>query len=228
MSLLVWLPLNGNLNNYGLSQAQFSMVNNSGTLSSATSGGKVTQGYYKKTAANGVDYITSDINFTLDNDLSMCCWCKVTGHSTIDSANGIITQHGHQTGGLGITMHYVSANDMRMSMNTGSRGDSMGGADRTYTTYYGKTNIYNAWHHLCITYKKSTQKLQMYVDGKPEAVVGYGDYLTLPNNSTARPFRLFDWSTDYSTSSSYKIPCELNDVRLYDHCLSLKEVKEIA
>ena len=63
----------------------------------------------------------------------MACWCKVTGHSPDKIANGIITQHGHLTGGLGITMKYINDTDYRMSVNTGLYGDSHGNlSDRTY------------------------------------------------------------------------------------------------
>lgn len=228
MSLLVWLPLNGNLNNYGLSPATFSLVNGSNGLSVATTGGKISQACYQRTARETADYITSNINFTLNGDVSMCCWCKVTNYGTNNSANGIITQHGHNTGGLGITMRYIGASDYRMALNTGEFGDSHSNSNRTYMTYYSTTNIYNAWHHLCLTYDKSTKKLKMYIDGKLETIVGYGTELTLGNNITARPFQLFSWSTDHCTSASYRPPCQLNDVRLYDNCLTPKEVSEIA
>jgi hypothetical protein len=137
----------------------------------------------------------------------MCCWCKVTNYGTNNSANGIITQHGHQTGGLGITMKYIGASDYRMALNTGEFGDSHSNSNRTYMTYYSTTNIYNAWHHLCLTYDKATKKLKMYIDGKLETIVGYGTELTLGNNITARPFQLFSWSTDHCTSANYRPPC---------------------
>ena len=222
MSLLVWLPLNGNLENRGLSPAKFNIVNTSGGLTVA-SGGKTSQKMYKRQTRNTIDYIISDRDFTLAGDVSMCCWAKVTGIGDSATANGIITQHGHMTGGLGITMKDVSSTDLRMSVNTGLYGDS-GGSDRTYCTYYGNTNIYNQWHHLCLTYQNSTKQLRMYVDGKLDR-----DVITLAGNSAvARPFALFAWSTDHLTSASYRPPCELNDVRLYDHCLSVKEIKEIS
>lgn len=225
MSLLVWLPLNGNLNNQGVSSAKFSLVNGSAGLAAATTGGKVQPGLYQRTKANTADYITSDINFTLKGDVSMCCWCKITGYGTNNSANGIITQHGHNTGGIGITMKYIGASDYRMSINSGLYGDAGGSTnDRTYMTHYGNTNIYNAWHHLCVTYDATTKQARLYVDGNLDR-----DVVQLAgNNTTARPFRIFDWSTDHSNSASYRPPCQLNDVRLYDHCLSQKEVKEIA
>ena len=229
MSLLVWLPLNGNLNNQGLSPAIFTMVNSSGGLSVASAGGKISQQCYQRTKKETADYITSNINFQLDGDISMCCWCKITDYGTNNSANGIITNHGHNTGGLGITMRYVSANDYRMSINTGLRGDSSSNGDRTYMTYYSTTNIYNKWHHLCVTYKKSTKQCRMYIDGKLETIVGYGDYITIENNGTTpRPFQLFSWSTDHASSPNYRPPCLLNDVRLYNHCLTTKEVAEVA
>lgn len=224
MSLLVWLPLNGNLENWGSSPAKFSMVNSSGGLKTVTTG-KTTANCYQRATANTADYITSDINLSLTGDVTIACWCKITGFGTNNSANGIVTQHGHQTGGLGITMKYIGASDYRMSINSGLYGDAGGGTnDRTYMTYYGNTNIYNAWHHLCVTYNSSTKQARLYVDGKldrdPVALAG--------NNTTARPFRLFDWSTDHSSNSAYRPPCYLNDVRLYNNCLSAKEVKLLA
>jgi len=132
MSLLVWLPLNGNLDNLGVSPAKFRMVNSSGGLTTATPG-KPAASCYRRATKNTADYITSDINFTLSGDVSMACWCKITDYGTNNSANGIITQHGHQTGGLGITMRYIGANDYRMSVNSGLYGDAGGGTnDRTY------------------------------------------------------------------------------------------------
>ena len=222
MSLLVWLPLNGNLDNQGLSPATFSAVNSSGGLASVSSGGKTSAGMYKRSKATA-DYITSDRNFLLDGDFSMCCWAKVTGIGSAQTANGIITQHGHLTGGSGITMKDVSSTDLRMSINTGT--DS---SNRTYCSYYGTTNIYNQWHHLCVTYDRANQRYRMYVDGKPETIVGVGDYVTFGDNAQPRPFCLFAWSVDHLAYSDYRPPCELNDVRLYDHCLSLKEIKEIS
>lgn len=230
MSLRVWLPLNGDLTNNGLSDLIFSVVNPSGGLSSATSGGKVVSGLFKRITKETADYIISNKNIILNGDVTMCCWAKVTGIGYSGTANGIFGQHGHMTGGLGITMKDVSSSDLRMSVNTGLYGDGHGSlSDRTYCTYYGSTNIYNAWHHLCLTYDSKTRQLRMYVDGKLETIEGYGSYITLNgNNIAARPVILFAWSTDHVSSPNYRPPCELNDVRIYDEVLSAKQIKEIA
>ena len=232
MSLQVWLPLNGSLENQGLSDLNFQVVNYNNAITSATTGGKVVSGLYKRTSRTA-DYIISNKNITLDGDITMCCWAKVTGISDSGTANGLFGQHGHNTGGLGITVKDVSSTDFRMSVNTGLYGDSHGSSsDRTFCSYYGTTNIYNTWHHLCLTYNNTTKQLRIYVDGKSERFTHNNSYiLTLPgNNITPRPVILFAWSTDHlgSTIPWYRPPCELNDVRIYDHCLSPREVKLLA
>jgi hypothetical protein len=107
MSLLVWLPLNGTLENRGLSKATFSLQNSKNSLR-ISDNGKLTPQAYERVTNNTIDYITSDINFTLSQDFSMCCWCKVTGIAGT-GANGIITNHSHSTGGAGITLKVTNA-----------------------------------------------------------------------------------------------------------------------
>lgn len=214
MSLLIWLPLHGNLNNYGSSPITFSVVTGNGGISAASSGGKTESSCYQRTATNGTSYITSSSNLTLSNDFTMACWCYATTAGAVDSANGIITNHNHSTvSGAGITLKYDGATKCYISCNTGN------GSNRTYHTYYGTTNIYGAWHHLCLTYDKSATLYRLYVDGICEKEFTYG------NSAQANKFNLFDWSTGHSSNGSYKPVAKLNDVRVYDQCLSKKEVK---
>ena len=147
----------------------------------------------------------------------MCCWAYVTG--TIgDTANGLITNHSHSDNtGVGITVKQISTSDYRISCNTGI------GNNRTFCTYYGTTNIKNAWHHLCLTYSKSKKQLKLWVDGKVEYTLD--NYV---NAFKADYIDIFNWSTTYYTSGEYRPTCKLNDVRVYDHCLSAREIKEIS
>lgn len=227
MSLLVWLPLNGNLNNYGSTSANFSIANSGISIAE---NGKIAEKSYYNTSRNCAGYITSNTTFNLNEDFSMCCWCKLTDYGTTNSANGIITNHDHNSGGAGITMRYIDSTNYRMSFSAGTNS-----SNRVYNHYYGSTNIYGAWHHLCLTYEKDKQIYRMYVDGKPEAITGdhsgginHGTHVTFGNTAGARPFNLFDWSTGHSSNAEYRPVCQLNDVRLYDHCLSDKEIKLIA
>jgi hypothetical protein len=109
-----------------------------------------------------VGRIISDENINLSGDLSMCCWAKVI-ETPADSANGLITNHSHSDNtGFGITVKQISTSDYRISCSTGN------GSGRTYHTYYGTTNIKNAWHHLALTYNSTTHIFQLWVDGKVE------------------------------------------------------------
>ena len=212
MSLQVWLPLISDLHNQGLSNTTFSYINNNGKLA-INNAGKIGK-CYERTASGYADLYRSSTTFNLSGDLSMCCWAYVS--ATIgDTANGLITNHNHDNNtGVGITVKQISTSDYRISCSTGT------GSSRTFCTYYGTTNIKDAWHHLALTYSKSTQVLQLWVDGVVEYTLN--SYANASGNNT---FDLFNWSTGYGGNSQYRPVCKLNDVRLYDHCLSNKEVK---
>lgn len=215
MSLLVWLPLLGNLKNQGTTGATFSIINDNSKLA-ANDSGKIGK-CYERTASATADTIRSSLTYNLNNDISMACWAYVSS-TPGDSANGLITNHSHSDNtGVGITVKQVSTTDYRISCNTGT------GSSRTFNTYYGTTNIKNAWHHLALTYSKSAKVLKLWVDGIVEYTLS-----NYTNSSKADYFDLFNWSTSYYTSGSYRPVCKLNDVRLYDHCLSAAEVKELA
>ena len=213
MSLQVWLPLTKDLSNQGLSDATFSYVNNNGKLAVNTSG--KLGSCYERTASGYADLFRSSTTFNLSGDLSMCCWAYVS--ATIgDTANGLITNHNHADNtSVGITVKQVSPTDYRICCSTGT------GSSRTYNTYYGTTNIKDAWHHLALTYTKSTKVLQLWVDGVVEYTLN--NYANASGNNA---FELFNWSTGYGGNAQFRPVCKLNDVRLYDHCLSAKEVKE--
>lgn len=212
MALQVWLPLNGSLKNNGLSQLKFSNENTS-TIT-VNSSGKIGS-CYERTAINTAGRIKSNTTINLSGDISMCCWAKVT--STVgDTANGLVSNHSHSNNtGFGITVKQISENDYRISCSTGN------GTNRTYFTYYGTTNIKDSWHHLCLTYDNSLHIFKLWVDGICEKEQSY------TNSSISDYIMVFDWSTTYN-SNNYRPACSINDVRIYDHCLSEKEIREIS
>lgn len=215
MSLQVWLPLNEDLHNQGLSNLTFSVYNNSSGLT-ISNNGKISNKCYERTAGSNNAY-RSNTTIKLDGDISIACWAYIT-KATSTSANGLITNHSHNdNSGIGLNIKYISDSDYRISCSTGD------GTSRTYDRYYGITNIKNAWHHLAITYSKILQRLQLWVDGNIEYT------LENYNNKAIEDYiDIFGWSTSYEQSSQYRAWGKLNDVRIYDHALSPKEIKEIA
>lgn len=217
MSLLVWLPLHdGTLKNLGMSPATFSIMDNTGSNIVSNAAGKTGQYSYARNTANTNGGITSDIKFYFPNDFSMACWCKVNTVANTDTANGVITHHDHTTGGGGITLHTTGSATCYISANAG-----VSESVREYRTHRGTTNIFGAWHHLALTYKRSEKTYRLYVDGIEECNFEYGD------TPCARPFQLFTWSTNYN-ATSYKPAIQLNDVRLWDECISPTEVKLVS
>ena len=218
MALQIWLPLNGNLNNQGVSDATFSAYSNT-TGMGVNASGKLGGSCYERTAAAANGYRSSR-TFLMDKDVSMCCWAYVSS-TPGDSANGLITNHNHVDGsGFGITVKQISTTDYRISCSEGYGG---GSGERTFHTHYGTTNIKDAWHHLGLTFHSASKTLKLYVDGVCEKTV-----TNLRTSTGSNPFDLFNWSTGYIAYASYRPVCKLNDVRLYDHCLSGKEMSEIA
>ena len=218
MGLLIWLPLDKNLSNQGLRGdiifSSYSSTTGLGTNNIGNLGGKA----YERTASAANAYRSSQ-SLKLSGDVTMCCWAYVTNTPAGDTANGLITNHNHVDGsGFGITVKQISTSDYRISCSEGRSG-----SDRTYHTLYGTTNIKNAWHHLALTYKRSTGELKLYVDGICEKVVT-GRSSAIGTN----PFDIFCWSTGHISSSDYRAWGRLNDVRLYDECLSQKKIRLIA
>lgn len=63
----------------------------------------------------------------------------------------------------------------------------------------------------------------MYVDGKEDrAAVSYTIYFKQDY------LDIFNWSTGYCDSPNYRPICKVCDVRVYDHKLSVAEVKELS
>ena len=157
MSLQVWLPLNGNLNNQGLSGIAFT---NEGNISVDTSG-KIGSCYSRATKqTSGRIISTSKVLF--DKSVSICCWAYVSD-CVGDTANGLVSIHSHEhNSNVGITVKHYSSTDYRICCNTGT------GSGRTFHEYYGTTNIKNTWSHLTLTYNNVSKVLKLYVNGNCE------------------------------------------------------------
>lgn len=217
MSLQVWIPFDGDTRNKGASVLNFSPVSSNTTSNTS---GKIGGCYYNNSFTAGG--IVSDATIELGQKQSMFCWFKFVSLNSSSSLGGaLVSQHRHATNsGMGITIKYASSTTGYLSVNTGN------GSSRTFNTYCGTTLLQaNTWYHGGFTYDGST--IRIYVNGvceKEQAFTGMyvpADYITA-----------FVWSFNTSSGtavySNYKLYGYLNDVRVYDHCLSTAEVKELA
>lgn len=185
MSLQVWLPLTGNLNNQGLSEV--TVTNNGATIDS---NGKIGSCYLVN--QNSPIFFNSDPWMSMKPQYNFSCFFWVKG-----TTSGWLFAHG--------AWEFRLRPDF-IQVHVGPSGE--------YAAKYTGTFDTNTWYHLGFTWSGMEGKLRLYLNGN---LVATSD---VPS------------SVSYDASSSFKIPYDgpryINDFRLYDHCLSAKEVKEIS
>lgn len=199
MSLQVWLPLNGDLHNQGLSGSlNFSTV---GTVTNVS--GKIGQAKHFSGARLMAPY-----SYTLGNEFSFTAWIK---WDSFRSDNDWIIELGNTSSG------YANAL-FGLSVKSGSSSNTIvciGGKNVTSLT---NNFVTSEWFHVAVTWNGSTVKLYsngLLIDSK---ALTKGTLTTSSNLSLACNV----------ANSSTKFTGSLNDVRIYDHCLSTKEVEEIS
>ena len=185
MSLQVWLPLNGNLNNQGLSEV--TVINNGATVDS---NGKIGSCYLvnsdKKISFSSYPWMTMKPQY----NFSCFFWVKGT-------TNGWL---------FACSAWEFMLRPSFIQVHLAGNGQ--------YPARYTATFDTNTWYHLGFTWSGTEGKLRLYLNG---SLVATSD---VPS------------SASYDIASSFNIPYDgpryINDFRLYDHCLSAKEVKEIS
>lgn len=203
MALQVWLPLNGNTNNQGLSN--ISVTNNGATVDSNGKIGKC----YSFDGTN--DYIQIP-SMTLDlSYASICGWIKWGAFNSWSRMFDFQNSASGSTGAIGI------ANSGTTSTITVFGRTSSGGT--LPDTSIGLSAVVNTWYHIVLTLNNTTAKV--YLNGtltKTFTLNSALGVMTLNNNYLGKS----GWSADKFFQGS------MNDFRIYDHCLSAKEVAEIA
>lgn len=195
MALRVWLPLNGNLENKGLSPAMVEAVTTpvyvDGKIGKCLSEGKI------KIPA---EYVGDIFN---NEHMSICFWYNNNTDSTSGN-HAICGFSGNGDGDSGATriwdfFNYSTPNIFHWSMGTLGNG--------TLEAFPA-----NTWVHMAITFDGSN--LLIYKNGQLA--------VTQTGKTSAYTF-------DKSYYISFgKTPQKLNDFRIYDECLSPKQVKEIS
>ena len=213
MSLIHWWPLNGNTTDNGVDNFTLS------TTPSFSAAGKIGKCATNTSINAGQAYLSNQtLPLAKDSPISIFTWVYMNDYSTTGAnLNGLVSNHNHghnsdKGSGFGLNLRN-NGNSFQVSISTSSAGG------RTYSTYCGNTTFRaGEWHHVGFTYNGS--RINFYLDGNYDGGLNF----TSSYNSN-NPIGIFCWSTGYS---GYSSSCQLNDVRIYNHALSAKEVKEIS
>ena len=200
MSLQVWLPLNGNLNNQGLSEV--TVTNNGATVDS---NGKIGSCYSFDTGK----YLTVTKPVALTKEISYSCWVNLSSwnSSSWDCILSLATGTNWEASRATLCRNGGGTN-LTWNISNGS----------SYSSVNSNTSLsLNTWYHIACTYDGA--KLRIYINGVEDNSTNTS---LVPNYGSAK-LCIGSWS-----GNNYNLKGLLNDVRVYNHCLSAKEVKEIS
>ena len=201
MSLQVWLPLTKDLRQQGLSNV--TVTNNGATFNSA---GKL-GGCYEFASGKRIQTTLPSTSNLNSKAISFACWVNVPSwNSSYDCLMSIADGTGWQQSRATLCRNNT-ASTLCWNIADGST------STRVYTTTSLSTNT---WYHIACTYDGAS--LKIYVNG----TLNNSAAATL-NIGYAGTFNIGGWS-----GNNYPINCKMNDVRVYSHCLSPMEVKELA
>lgn len=200
MALQVWLPLNGDLTNQGLAGGAAVTASNV-----AYAEGKI--GKAASFSANSAQWIHvgSKTDFQYTTTFSYACWfcCNNLGVQ-------MILSHGRDYNKYGICIGINSAGSLHTIIGTSDHYDATGISS-------------NTWCHYAVTYNNGT--CCTYLNGSLlwSGTVGVMDYADSAGLTVGK------MSFGYTNTSAYH-PFNglINDVRVYDHCLSVREIKELS
>ena len=204
MSLIHWWPLNGNLNDYGTLNSSLTNINSTATNNS----GKIGKCYYFNGSNNALR--AEYPNTTKPTSaISICGWYKPT---SIAAGYHHYIINCYESGGVGLSTNDTASIKMQIYVN--------GGYQSTATTI-PDTN----WHHWCGTF--DGRYIKLYMDGVLKSTKDLGTTYTITYNSTT-PWMIGSNPDASGSAAGNFLNGYINDVRIYDHALSKKEVKEIS
>lgn len=178
--------------------SDITVTNNGATVDN---NGKIGKCYYFNGSSQYLQ-LNRSLGDIYSNDFSWCIWLK-----PMDDTRGIIFSEYASSGSSNVAFELLANRTIRVYWN--------GSPDWTFGLALEK----NVWSHVAIT--KSTNSIKVYINGEfKKENTG-----TLSARSSTSCIRLGD---DYRGGTSVSYMGYMNDARIYDHCLSAAEVKEIA
>ena len=198
MSLKIWLPLNGDLHNQGCSDIE--IINNGATIDN---NGKIGKCYNFNNS-----FLISNKSI-LDNntdDWSFSCWFKPTSQH-----NGCLFSNRNIASSNGIAIFYYNT---QIIFDDGERWQ--------FTP--SEAILINTWNHLTFVRKKEVGKF-FYLNGQ---LRNSTTITATPTNANASVFSIGGSQESATTVTNDWLNGSLNDIRIYNHALSVVEVQEIA
>ena len=205
MALRVWLPLNGTLENKGISNYTINMFRGTETYNN---NGKIGKCFY----ANGVNTIKI-LNIIPDfynyTGYSLCAWFYIEAQNTTHSGAAIISAGNWNNQVLNLAVSDWSTDHYTVLRISGT----------SWSKLYSYTFNTNTWYHVVVS--SDGNKTYAYVNGTliNDTAPGF-----LPTEISGNDICI-GGATYYAGMQFFG---RINDVRIYDHCLSAKEVKEIS
>lgn len=206
MALRVWLPLNGNLNNQGLSNVQITntgaTINNNGKIGKAYEFGASHWLKLEKYAAEFLTY----------KEFSLSVWFKCTAQNTSHGGSALISSGNWN----------APANLLNLALGewkTDHYSRLLVSGSGTWSAGYDYNFNLNTWYHVTLT--SGDGKMRAYVNGN---LIG-DSYNAFTPGSLEQDWVCIGNGTYYS---GFIFNGLMNDVRIYDECLSPREIKEIS
>lgn len=198
MSLLVWLPLDGDTVNKGLDPDYDTPTSNRSYPVFVDGGNVGSKALNPTTTTSGV--LSYAKTLSNEHSYTMCAWVKYTGNIT---SSRYILWTGSDSGGYGF-------------------GIRMSGTSAAQCVVFGSTiNLTignNEWHHVALVIDYENLKFSGYLDG----------VLIDTKTYTPRDIRDYGLNVGWLRPSFYPFLGLINDVRIYDHALSPKEINDLS
>lgn len=196
MALQVWLPLNGNLRNQGVSDFDTSLSCDTVTYVAGKTGANATfsNAMTNQTYCAGLDGV---------KEFTIALWAKLTPESTFGQYRDVMC-----VGYNSETNHLLR---LEVTNTTGSALRWFGfGMDSSGSA--NMNNTLGVWNHFVVSVKGD--KLYTYHNGKQ-----------LGTTTIATPGNILNGNIRLGDNNMY---CSIADLRIYDSCLSVKQIKEIS
>lgn len=199
MSLQVWLPLNGDTNNLGIADFQPAAAD-----IEYTEFGKIGN----KCLSGGTISMTASQTASIfnNNEITIAFWIKTEESSSSATIFGNADFNTVNNNRKFSIWQWPTAQDLHWSwMNDAASNAGVFASDTIYNGLPAET-----WVHVCFAYKNSA--LKVYLNGEIKKTQS-----EVVSNSAS-----FFYDTILLHSSNLRC---INDLRVYDHCLSSNEIK---